>query len=303
MSEMKGKRLLVLGCGYLGRILVREAIERGMRVMAVSRNVDTLVEVEALGAEIFAGRVDSDSWHEAAGSYVDFVVNCVSSAGGGLEGYRQSYIEGNHSLCKWAEQVGFSGRSLYTSSVSVYGDADGKWVDEVSAPPPSNERGGVVLKSESIFLEGMPAGKSVVLRLAGLYGPGRHLMLDRLRMGVAELPGFGDYYLNLVRIEDVAASVWGCFEAETAVSGVYTVVDEEPALKEEIAGWIAETTGNQRPRFTGRADTSGRASRRLGENGRPANRRISNAALKAALGWRPKYLSFREGFSDLLGEG
>lgn len=303
MSEMKGKRLVVLGCGYLGRILVKEAIERGMRVLAVSRNVDTLAGVEQMGAEIFAGRVDSDSWYEAAGSDVDFVVNCVSSAGGGLEGYRLSYIEGNRSLCNWSEQVGFAGRSIYTSSVSVYGDADGNWVDEKSSPPPSNERGELVLESEGVFLEGMPKGKSAVLRLAGLYGPGRHLMLDRLRTGEAELPGFGDYYLNLVRIEDVATSVWHCLEAEEGVSGVYTVVDEEPALKEEIAGWIAEASGNQRPRFTGKADKSGRASRRLGENGRPANRRISNKALKAAVGWRPRFLSFREGFSDLLGEG
>lgn len=303
MCDLKGKRLLVLGCGYLGRILVGEAIAKGMRVLAVSRNVETLAGVAALGAETSIGLVNSESWFEDAGSDVDFVVNCVSSAGGGLEGYRQSYIEGNRSLCKWAEKVGFSGRSVYTSSVSVYGDAEGAWVDEQSAPPPSNERGNLILESENTFLEGMPRGGASVLRLAGLYGPGRHLMLDRLRAGQEELPGFGDYFLNLIRIEDVVSGVWFCFEAEEAVSGVYTLVDDEPVLKEDIANWIAKTAGNPRPRFTGEADPSGRASRRLGESGRPANRRIRNNAFKAAVGWSPLFLSFREGFGDLLAKG
>ncbi|MDQ8179772.1 NAD-dependent epimerase/dehydratase family protein [Pelagicoccus sp. SDUM812005] len=303
MVETKGKCLLVLGCGYLGRILVGEAIARGMRVKAVSRNLDTLAEVEEMGAEVFAGLVDEDGWHGFAGGDVDFVVNCVSSAGGGLAGYRQSYVEGNRSLCKWAEEVGFAGRAIYTSSVSVYGDAGGAWVDEGTAPPPANERGALMRESEDVFLQGMKGVAATVLRLAGLYGPGRHLMLDRLKLGEAELPGWGDYYLNLVRIEDAVSAVWSCLEAEVAVSGVFTVVDDEPALKQDIAAWIAGTLGNPVPRYTGEADGSGRGSRRLGETGRPANRRISNSAFCEAAGWRPRFASFREGFGDLLGEG
>ncbi len=303
MSNVEGKRLLVLGCGYLGRILVAEALEKGMSVLAVSRNVDTLASVASQGAETVCGLVDGDSWHEAAGGDVDFVVNCVSSAGGGLVGYRQSYIDGNVSLGSWAKQVGFSGRAIYTSSVSVYGDAGGEWVDEESGPAPANERGMIMRESEDVFLNGLSGARAVVLRLAGLYGPGRHLMLDRLRLGEAELPGWGDYYLNLVRIEDVASSIWACLESQEPVSGTFTVVDDEPSLKQDMAVWIAGRVGNPAPVFTGEADASGRSSRRLGENGRPANRRISNAALKAAAGWSPRFPSFREGFGDLLSVG
>ncbi len=300
---MKGKRLLVLGCGYLGRLLVGEAVGKGMRVLAVSRNVDTLEEVGKMGAETFCGMVDERAWHEAAGAEVDFVVNCVSSAGGGLAGYRQSYIGGNESLGAWAKAVGFAGRAIYTSSVSVYGDASGAWVDELSDPGPANERGALVRESERVFLEGLAGAQATVLRLAGLYGPGRHLMLDRLRSGEVELPGWGDYYLNLVRIEDVVSSLWRCLESESAVEGIFTVVDDEPALKQEIAAWVAGELGSPAPRYTGEADGSGGASRRLGENGRPANRRISNAKLKRASGWSPRFPSFREGFGDLLAEG
>lgn len=303
MSETKGKRLLVLGCGYLGNVLVAEALGRGMRALAVSRNADTLAGVAGLGAETFCGLVDGDAWHEAAGAEVDFVVNCVSSAGGGLAGYRQSYVGGNASLGVWARRFGFSGRAVYTSSVSVYGDAEGAWVCEDAAPPPANERGSIVRESEDVFFRATPDALATVLRLAGLYGPGRHLMMDRLRFGESELPGWGDYYLNLVRIEDVASAVWACLESESGVPGVFSVVDNEPSLKQSIADWLAKQAGSPAPRFTGEVDATGRASRRLGENGRPANRRIANAAFKKAAGWYPRFPSFREGFGELMLEG
>ncbi|EDY84219.1 NAD dependent epimerase/dehydratase family [Verrucomicrobiia bacterium DG1235] len=303
MTDLAGKCLLVLGCGYLGTRLVDEAVSRGMRVKAVSRNLDTLAEARSIGADVFEGMVDEAGWHEFAGSEVDFVVNCVSSAGGGLAGYRQSYIGGNESLCKWAEQSGFEGRAIYTSSVSVYGDAGGDWVDEDSDCDPSNERGSLVRESEAVFLDGLWKGTGVVLRLAGLYGPGRHIMLNRLKEGPGELPGWGDYYLNLVRIEDVVSAVRACLEAVALTEGIYTVVDDEPALKQDMVEWLAGTLGTPVPEFSGRADSSGRASRRLGETGRPANRRISNAKLKRAVEWKPYFASFREGFSDLLERG
>lgn len=300
MLEYKGKRLLVLGCGYLGKLLAAEAISRGASVLAVSRNADTLAEVAELGAETFCGLLDDDSWHEVAGRDIDFLVNCVSSAGGGLVGYRQSYIAGNQSICNWAASVGFSGRSIYTSSVSVYGDAGGEWIDELSAPAPSNERGELIRESEEVFLKGMPVDSAIVLRLGGLYGPGRHMLLNRLKNGESSLPGFGDYYLNLVRIEDVVSSVWACLGMKQIVSSIYTVVDDEPSLKCDIVSWLASRLGNDVPKFTGAIDSNASNSRRLEIGGRPANRRISNKSLKSATDWRPCYANYRKGFEGLL---
>lgn len=301
MHDFEGKRLLVLGCGYLGRFLVSDALASGMRVLAVSRNLDTLRGIEKMGAEVYCGMVDEDAWHEAAGGDVDYVVNCVSSAGGGLAGYRQSYLGGNESLIAWARDVAFSGGAIYTSSVSACGDAEGGWVDEKNCPAPGHERGAIVAESEALFLREMGGGSRAVLRLAGLYGPGRHMLMNRLKGGATDLAGRGDYYLNLIRIEDVAAAVWASFGA--GVSGLFNVVDDEPCLKEDMVKWLARRMGVAVPVFTGAADTSGRSSRRLGEGGPPANRRIRNAALKAATGWQPRFGSFREGFGELLDAG
>lgn len=306
MSELDGKRLLILGCGYLGMRLVRSGIEKGMSVKVVSRNLDTLNEARGLGAEVFQAMIGEDSWHAFAGGEIEFVVNCVSSAGGGLDGYRVSYVDGNESLGRWARRFGFRGTALYTSSVSVYGDAEGCWVDETSASEPGTERGALVRESELKFLEGLSEARAIVLRLAGLYGPGRHLMLDRLREVPAELPGWGDYFLNLVRIEDVVEAVWTSMQCESMSSGIYTVVDDYPTLKAEIVAWLSDQMGMKTPRFAGSADGAWRGGRRLGESGKPANRRISNRRLKQVCDWSPRFPSFREGFADLMkgdGEG
>lgn len=300
-SDLTGKSLLVLGCGYLGIRLVELARSVGLKVRAVSRNSEALGRAEELGAETFCGLVDESKWHRFAGEDVDFVVNCVSSAGGGLAGYRKSYIEGNRSLCKWAQSIGFRGRAIYTSSVSVYPDAGGAVVGEDFPERPSNERGKLVLESERIFFDGVPQGaRAFVLRLAGLYGPGRHLMLDSVRQAPRELPGWGDYYLNLARIEDVVSAVWECLWATRIPGGRYNVVDDESALKSDIVEWIARQIGVEAPGFTGLPASSAGASRRLGESGPPANRRVSNARLKEVSAWRPRYATFREGFGELI---
>lgn len=303
VEKDSGKSILILGCGYLGLRLAAGAAASGMRVKAVSRNLDTLEAARSLGAETFAGLVDEEAWHGFAGCGIDFVVNCVSSAGGGLEGYRQSYVGGNASLCQWAAASGFAGRAIYTSSVSVYPDAGGGWVDESCSEAPESGRGTLVRESEQVFLEGLRQGAAVVLRLAGLYGPGRHLMLDSVARAGDALPGWGGYYLNLARIDDVTSAVWAVLEQDRLPGQVYNVVDDEPSLKEDMVAWLAQRLGRSAPSFTGEPPASGRNSRRFGEGGPPANRRISNRALRAATGWRPAYPSFREGFADLMERG
>lgn len=295
---MNGRTLLILGCGYLGMRLVESARSAGAEVRAVSRNADRLADAARLGAKVFRGMVDEDGWHDFAGTEVDLVVNCVSSAGGGLAGYRQSYIEGNRSLGRWMDKTGFSGKSVYTSSVSVYADAEGATVDETNVEEPGNERGRLIRESEQAFLK-LTGGSGYVLRLGGLYGPGRHLMLDTLRAEPSELPGWSDYHLNLVRIEDVVSAVWACLLEEGA-GGVYNVVDDVSALKSEIVRWLSERLGVAEPVFTGAAPAEGRSSRRFGEGGRPADRVVLNGKLKAATGWGPNFPSYREGFGDLI---
>lgn len=300
MNPLKEKTLLVLGCGYLGGRIVEDARRTGMRVKAISRNAQSLRRAEELGAECFIGQIEERGWHDFAGEGIDCVVNCVSSAGGGLAGYTKSYIEGNESLGDWADQVGFRGRAIYTSSVSVYADAGGQVVSEECARQPTTERGRLMLESEGVFRARLAEASPIVLRLAGLYGPGRHLLLDRLLGRPETLEGWGDYYLNLVRIEDVVTAVMTCLESVgEPEASVYNIVDDCPSLKVEITNWLAERLSVSQPKYSGRLD-EGTSSRRFGDGSKPGNRRVSNERFKAAFPWAPRFPSFREGFGGLI---
>jgi len=267
---------------------------------AVSRNPGRLEQASQLGARCFEGMVGEDAWHDFAADDVDYVVNCVSSAGGGMSGYRQSYLDGNESLGRWVSAFGFSGSAVYTSSVSVYGDAGGAWVDEERDVLPASSRGRLMRESEQIFLEALPTDRAAALRLGGLYGPSRHLMLDKIRSSSAPLPGLGDYFLNLLRVEDAASAIWACLDSPAPLAPILTAVDNEPAQRASIARWMADRLGLPMPEFM--AGASG-GSRRLSAGESPANRKVSNRLLKRSCRWEPRFPSFREGFGDLIQRG
>jgi len=289
------RKVLILGCGYVGSALARELKDKGFGVIAVTRNEERLRLLKGSGVEARQARVDSEDWHGIADTDVDLVVNCVSSAGGGLEGYRQSYLEGNRSLGKWMRRRNFSGKAIYTSSVSVYPNSGGGWLLEADAAP-DNERGEVIFESERIFMDTEASARLAVLRLGGIYGPGRTIFAQRIAEVQGSLPGWGDYFLNLARVEDIVSAIIELGLESVDLEGIFNVVDDCPALKADIVSWVANRIGRVAPGFSGEKEDQG--SRR--GSGKPANRRISNARLKERTGWRPKFPSFREGYADLL---
>ncbi len=225
------------------------------------------------------------------------MLDCVSSGGGGLENYRRSYVSGMQSILTWARQRQV-GTVIYTSSTSVYPQGGGVTVDENSPTDGVAENAGVLLEAERLLGEaaGAAAGirRAFILRLAGIYGPARHHLLDQLRSGVTELPGNGNHRLNLIHRDDIVQAIWAGFQAPPAATGgVFNVADDGAATKAEIAAWLATRVGVPPPRFTG-APAPGR--RRT-----TPDRIIANAKLKAVLGWRPLFPTFREGYAALLG--
>src|SRR5688572_21534315 len=106
MDTLRGKRLVVFGCGYVGGVVARAALARGMAVAALTRNVETARALSAEGIAVVVDDLASDAWHTRIGVAPDFALNCVSSGGAGLEGYRRSYVDGMKSIVRWAEARG-----------------------------------------------------------------------------------------------------------------------------------------------------------------------------------------------------
>ena len=288
----RAAHLVIFGAGYVGGEVARQALARGLKVTALTRNPDKARALADAGVNVIVDDLAADTWHARLPDGADFALNCVSSGGGGPEGYRRSYVEGMKSVLVWASRAPV-GTLVYTSSTSVYPQDGGVRVDEEASVETTRAEGNPLVEAEDRLLASA-VGRRFVLRLAGIYGPGRHYLVDQLRDGSGEVAGRGDFRLNLIHRDDIAGAIWAAFDASAdTAGGVFNVADDGAATKAEVAAFLAAKLGVPAPRFTGEP-ASGR--RRV-----TPDREIANDKIKRVLGWRPRYPSFREGYVAILG--
>jgi len=290
----RGKQLVVFGAGYVGGELVRQALALGLRVTALTRNPTRAAELSAMGAATIVADLATDRWHGQIAGGADLALDCVGAGGGGVDGYRRTYVEGLRSIFAWAGTAPV-GTFVYTSSTSVYPQTGGMKVTEDAPTTGVRDTAQVLMEAEDVVRTlGDGVGRRwFILRLAGIYGPGRHQLLDQLRTGATELRGPGDQHLNLIHRDDICAAIWAAFAAPAAIGSlIFNVADDGAATRAEVADWLAARLGRPPPRFAGEAPV-GRA--RVAHD-----RLIVNERLKATLGWRPRFPTFREGYENLL---
>jgi nucleoside-diphosphate-sugar epimerase len=304
-GNFSGQRLVIFGCGYIGSVVARQAIASGFRVTALTQNAEKAKALSQLGIEVVVDDLAGDVWHRKIADGADYILNAVSSGGGGIEGYRHSYLEGMKSILRWAAAIGRVGTLVYTSSTSVYPQDGGVVVDETASTQHATERGQVLLDAEQVLLKPAsfsapvsggdkardPFRRFFILRLAGIYGPGRHHLLEQIKAG--EVAGNGDHRLNLIHRDDVGAAIWAAFAAPSGIANeIFNVADDGALPKYAVTEWIATRLNIPVPHFSGAAAGSRRTI--------TPDRIISNTKLKNTLGWRPLYPTFCEGYEQIL---
>jgi nucleoside-diphosphate-sugar epimerase len=189
---------------------------------------------------------------------------------------------------------------VYLSTIGVYGDHDGEWIDETAQPKPSNLRSRQRLAAEAEWLAlARVKGKEVfVLRLSGIYGPGRNVLV-KLREGTAKRLIKPGQVFNRIHVEDIAQAIDACFTGR-APGGVYNVTDDEPAPPQDVVTFAAELVGMQPPPETAFEETPLTPMQRsfYGEN-----KRVSNRRMKALLDLDLVFPTYREGIGALIDEG
>ena len=290
-SFWEGKHVVVFGAGYVGGAVASRALAEGAQVTALTRNSSMAQRLRTEGCRVIQANLEDHSWHQDVSS-PDLVVNCVSSGRRGLEGYQASYVRGTQSVLLWGKTLGPARPPLiYTGSTSVYPQDGGQVIDESMPTRADDERTQCLIETEKLISEW--DGPSTVLRLAGIYGPTRHYLLDQVRERPTELPGRPEHYLNLIHLEDILSAIWCVGRADKPLTrSAYNVVDDGRATRGEIVAWLADRLKLPLPFFAGTVTPGRRAVR--------PNRIITNSNLKAELGWRPLYPTFREGYADLL---
>jgi nucleoside-diphosphate-sugar epimerase len=213
------------------------------------------------------------------------VVWCVGYDRSSGDSMRHLYVNGlenvlNH-LGDWPPF-----RFVFVSSSSVYGQTGGEWVDETSATEPLTEAGRLMLEAEQLLRSRQP--QAVILRFAGIYGPGRLLRSEALLKGTP-LVGDPDRWLNLIHVDDGAAAVIAA--AERAPAGaLINVADGNPAQRGDFFACLAELLGAPPPRFASESGPD------------PANRRIANHRMLELLHLSLAFPSYRTGLAGSLPE-
>jgi nucleoside-diphosphate-sugar epimerase len=287
--------LIILGCGYVGRALAAAAQLRGMEVHALTRNRATAAGLLRAGIHAVEGDIAGHAWHPRLPAGADLLVNCVASGGRDLDGYRHTYVCGQQSLVAFARQA--APRCIvYTGSTTVYPQTGGVEVAEDDVPAEVSPAAALLLQAEATLLAAALPARTFVLRLAGIYGPGRHRLLDQVRSG-EPLAGTGAQYLNLVHRDDVVAAILAAADSG-CTGGVFNTCDGSPAPKREVVGWLAARMGLPPPVFNPHLQPA-RAARRRTAAGLP-DRRVSNTRARQTLGWAPAFPSFREGYEAII---
>ena len=184
----------------------------------------------------------------------------------------------------------------YLSTVGVYGDWQGQWVDETSPTRPKSERSLRRVQAERAWLDlGRETGKRVqVFRLSGIYGPGRSV-IDNLKAGTARRIVKPGQVFNRIHVDDIAQVLAAAIDSPST-HGIYNVSDDEPAPPEDVVAYAAELLGLPTPPAI--------AFEAAGLDGMAASfwsecKRVSNARVKADLGLELLYPTYREGLKAL----
>jgi nucleoside-diphosphate-sugar epimerase len=267
-------RILIAGCGFVGQATADFFHAAGWDVEGWTASEESAA---ALSAKPYPScQVDisnCDQVAERPGTF-DAVIHCASSRGGGVESYRQIYLNGTRNLLdRFAET-----NLLFTSSTSVYAQRDGSWVTEESETNPARETGRVLLETEKLVLE----RRGTVARLAGIYGPGRSALLSKFLAGTAIIDPENDRFVNHVHRDDIASAIFFLLTRETPRTQIYNVVDDQPMLQAECYRWLAQRLDRPLPpigKLTGQ--------RKRGDS----NKRVSNAKLRG-VGWTLQYPTF-----------
>lgn len=283
------KRLVVFGCGYSAKRFVELHGAEFDAIDVTSRSPEGVAALAAAGlsAHVFDGTATPPALEQAIAGATHALVSAGPSEAG------DPTLNGAGSALSRAPRLEWIG---YLSTIGVYGDAGGGWVDEDTPPSPENDRARRRVEAEDAWIAlGRHKGVPVqILRLAGIYGPGRSA-IENLRAGTARRLVKPGQVFNRIHVDDIATAIAAGI-ARPEVGPAINVTDDEPAPPQDVVAYAAELIGAPVPPDIpfDAADLSPMARSFYSSNKRVANRR-----LREQLGVELRYPTYREGIAAL----
>jgi nucleoside-diphosphate-sugar epimerase len=283
--------VMIFGCGYSGSAIARAFGERGARISGTTRSEEKAEELRKAGIDafLFDGATLSDRLRAAMADVTHLV---QSIAPRDADPLLALLGQDGAALLPKLQWIG------YLSTVGVYGDHKGASVTEETPCVPVSGRSKERLEAEEGWLalgaaRGVP---TAILRLSGIYGPGRNAFVN-LDRGTARRIIKKDQVFNRIRVEDIGASAR--FLSEHGLGGIYNVTDDQPGPPQDVIVEAARLMGVEPPpeQAFETAEMTPMARSFYGEN-----KRVSNAKLKAA-GFRFAFPNYPMSLAQLWQNG
>jgi nucleoside-diphosphate-sugar epimerase len=279
-------RLFILGLGYSARHFVRRFGGSFSHVAGTVRDPAQRNDLAGIEVHPFSGNRPADATVERI-SEADVLLVSIPPGNGdpALSAFGDVLAAGHRKV-------------IYLSTIGVYGDHGGAWVDESTPPQAALERARMRVAAEQAWAK-IAQGNVAILRLAGIYGPGRNA-LATMRAGTARRIIKPGQVFNRIHVDDIASAIMAAFHHQAG--GTWNVCDDEPAPPQDVIAYAAQLMGVAPPPEeafeTAEMSTMARSFY-------ASSARVSNAKLKRDLGITLAHPTYRHGLDTLwhAGEG
>lgn len=267
--------------------MARRLLARGDRVTGIRTDPERAEQLRLLGVEPLVLDLADPGAAARIPSGVDAILALQSARGEGEAAYRRAYLEANYTLLDAARRQAV-GAFVYAGSTGLFGQRDGTDVQEDTPPMPGTPTGEILLEAERAILaavaQGIPAR---IVRLSGLYGPGRLWIIDRVRRGLMTL-GPGDAaWMNACHQDDAVTTLLAVLDRGRN-GGLYHATDALPMRRGEVITFVAGRLGFQVGRSASGISFAG------------PNRRILGVRTRQELGITCRWPSLREGLGPFF---
>ncbi|MGH1351273.1 MAG: SDR family oxidoreductase [Methyloligellaceae bacterium] len=282
------KSLFCFGLGYSAKFLAHQLAKKDWKVTGTARTQSGVREITRLGYNglQYSGLEHSEEIAEALETATHILIS-ASPAANGDPVLAHHLNDLNPARLHW---IG------YLSTVGVYGNWDGAWVDETNETRPVSQRSSYRVEAENKWLEvfnmyNLPVH---IFRLAGIYGPNRNAFV-KLQNGTARRIVKPGQVFNRIHAEDIAGVLEASIRKPNPGS-IYNVADDKPCPPQEVVAYAAELLNMEPPPLVAfeKSDLSPMGKSFYGEN-----KRVSNSKIKSELGVTLKYPTFKEGLNNI----
>jgi nucleoside-diphosphate-sugar epimerase len=258
---------LIIGCGYVGKAVAQTWRSR-LRVTVTTTTRERVPELAPIADRVLL--LHGSDPAAMRSSLPNQAIVLLSVGARRSEGYEVAYLQTAKTLVEALATAPNVRQVIYTSSYAVYGDQQGDWVTEETPVAPANRNGEILAATEQLLLSAATSTRQVcVLRLGGIYGPGREIgRIFRSAAGTTR-PGDGSDAANWVHLDDIVGAI--NLVQQRSLGGVYNLVGDVPITVRELLELVC--TQNQLPPVTWDASQS---------SPRPYNARVSNQKLRSA---------------------